>query len=86
MIFDVIEGENGYQYHERVVWVYTIRVLPALHLEWNVSNIENFKTIINNSVGKYYKYVVMNFDHKEVASVLTNISNEKLPLLEIELT
>jgi DNA-binding transcriptional regulator YhcF (GntR family) len=45
-------------------------------------NIENFKTIINNSVGKYYKYVVMNFDHKEVASVLTNISNEKLLLID----
>lgn len=45
-------------------------------------NIENFKTIINNSKGKYYKYVVMNFDHKEVASVLTNISNEKLLLID----
>lgn len=45
-------------------------------------NIENFKTIINNSVGKYYKYVVMNFDNKEVASVLNNISNEKLLLID----
>ncbi len=45
-------------------------------------NIDNFKTIINNSVGKYYKYVVMNFDHKDVASVLTNISNEKLLLID----
>ncbi|MFV5690447.1 GntR family transcriptional regulator [Flavobacterium sp. LT1R49] len=45
-------------------------------------NIENFKTIINNSVGKYYKYVVMNFDDKEVATVLTNIPNEKLLLID----
>ena len=45
-------------------------------------NIDNFKTIINNSVGKYYKYVVMNFDHKEVTSVLNNISNEKLLLID----
>jgi DNA-binding transcriptional regulator YhcF (GntR family) len=45
-------------------------------------NIENFKTIINNSLGKYYKYVVMNFDDKEVASVLTNISNDKLLLID----
>lgn len=45
-------------------------------------NIENFKTIINNSVGKYYKYVVMNFDHKEVASVLTTIPNDKLLLID----
>ena len=45
-------------------------------------NIDNFKTIINNSIGKYYKYVVMNFDYKEVASVLKNISNEKLLLID----
>jgi DNA-binding transcriptional regulator YhcF (GntR family) len=45
-------------------------------------NIDNFKTIINNSVGKYYKYVVMNFDDKEVTSVLNNISNDKLLLID----
>ncbi|RVT79558.1 GntR family transcriptional regulator [Flavobacterium sufflavum] len=45
-------------------------------------NIDNFKTIINNSIGKYYKYVVMNFDDKEVASTLTSISNEKLLLID----
>ena len=45
-------------------------------------NIENFKTIINNSIGKYYKYVVMNFDDKEVTSALASISNEKLLLID----
>ena len=45
-------------------------------------NIDNFKTIINNSVGKYYKYIVMNFDHKEVPSVISKISDEKLLLID----
>jgi len=45
-------------------------------------NIDVFKTIINNSVGKYYKYVVMNFDHKEVAPTLSAISNDKLLLID----
>lgn len=45
-------------------------------------NIDVFKTIINNSVGKYYKYVVMNFDNQEVSSVLSSISNEKLLLID----
>ncbi|WP_269236247.1 GntR family transcriptional regulator [Flavobacterium flavigenum] len=45
-------------------------------------NIEVFKTIINNSVGKYYKYVVMNFDDKEVSSTLSAISNDKLLLID----
>lgn len=45
-------------------------------------NIDNFKTIVNNSIGKYYKYIVMNFDHKEVPSVIKKISNEKLLLID----
>ncbi|MGO4770506.1 GntR family transcriptional regulator [Flavobacterium sp. W22_SRS_FK3] len=45
-------------------------------------NIDVFKTIINNSVGKYYKYVVMNFDNKEVSSILSAISNDKLLLID----
>lgn len=45
-------------------------------------SIDNFKTIINNSIGKYYKYVVMNFDNKEVAPTLAAIANEKLLLID----
>lgn len=45
-------------------------------------NIDNFKTIINNSIGKYYKYVVMNFDNKEIPSVLSAIANDKLLLID----
>ncbi len=45
-------------------------------------NIENFKTILNNSLGKYYKYVVMNFDDKDVSSVVSKISSEKLLLID----
>lgn len=41
-------------------------------------NIDNFKTIINNSVGKYFKYIVMNFDHKDVKNVVSKISSNKL--------
>ena len=45
-------------------------------------NIENFKTIINNSLGKYYKYIVMNFDNKEVSEVVSKINKEKLLLID----
>jgi DNA-binding transcriptional regulator YhcF (GntR family) len=45
-------------------------------------NIDNFKTILNNSKGKYYKYVVMNFDNKEVADILSTINTEKLLLID----
>ncbi|GAA3610462.1 GntR family transcriptional regulator [Flavivirga amylovorans] len=45
-------------------------------------NIENFKTILNNSKGKYYKYVIMGFDNDEVSSVLNGFRNEKLLLID----
>ncbi|PQJ76583.1 GntR family transcriptional regulator [Polaribacter glomeratus] len=45
-------------------------------------NIDNFKTILNNSKGKYYKYVVMTFDNDEVSSVISNIDNDKLLLID----
>lgn len=45
-------------------------------------NIDNFKNIINNSIGKYYKYVVMNFDNKEIPSILSVIANERLLLID----
>jgi DNA-binding transcriptional regulator YhcF (GntR family) len=45
-------------------------------------NIENFKTILNNSHGKYYKYVVMNFNHKDVPTIISQIDTEKLLLID----
>lgn len=45
-------------------------------------NIDNFKTILNNSHGKYYKNIVMNFDHKEIPSIISKFENEKLLLID----
>lgn len=45
-------------------------------------NIDNFKTILNNSAGKYFKYIVMNFDNEEVPSVISKISNDQLLLID----
>ena len=45
-------------------------------------NTDNFKTIINNSLGKYYKYVVMPFDYKEVPEVLAALPTDKLLLID----
>ncbi len=45
-------------------------------------NTDNFKTIINNSLGKYYKYVVMPFDNIEVPEVLATLPNDKLLLID----
>ena len=45
-------------------------------------NIDDFKTIINNSIGKYYKYIVMNFDDDNIPEIISKISNDKLLLID----
>lgn len=45
-------------------------------------NIENFRTIINNSVGKYYKYIVMGFNNETIPSILSKLSNDKLLIID----
>ncbi|WP_418262563.1 substrate-binding domain-containing protein [Flavobacterium faecale] len=45
-------------------------------------NIDNFRTIINNSIGKYYKYVIMSFDDNSIPKVLSKISNDKILMID----
>ncbi len=51
-------------------------------IQFHHYNIDIFKTIINNSIGKYYKYVVMNFDDQEVTSVISKLNNDNLLLID----
>lgn len=51
-------------------------------IQFHHYNIDNFKTIINNSIGKYYKYVVMGFDNETIPSILSKINNDKLLLID----
>lgn len=51
-------------------------------IQFHHYNIDNFKTIINNSIGKYYKYIIMNFDDAQIPSIVSKISNDKLLLID----
>ncbi|GGZ87788.1 GntR family transcriptional regulator [Algibacter mikhailovii] len=51
-------------------------------LQFHHYNIKNFKAMLNQEKGKYYKYVVMGFDHPEVAESLSKIAEEKLLLID----
>ena len=54
----------------------------TVDVQFHHYNINNFKTIINNSLGNYYKYVVMNFNHKEVPKTIASIPNDNLLLID----
>ena len=79
LVLDTFKAYKEVLYHS---FVNNLTENIITDVQFHHYNIDTFKTIINNSIGKYYKYVVMNFDDKEVASVLKNISDEKLLLID----
>ncbi|MDN3641310.1 GntR family transcriptional regulator [Lutimonas halocynthiae] len=76
---------DTFKAYKEVLYHSFINNLPTHYItdvQFHHYNIDNFKTILNNSLGKYYKYVVMNFDHKEVPSVVSKINKDKLLLID----
>jgi DNA-binding transcriptional regulator YhcF (GntR family) len=76
---------DTFKAYKEVVYHSFVNNLPnniITDVQFHHYNIDNFKTILNNSKGKYYKYVVMPFNHDDVPFVLSDIDNEKLLLID----
>jgi DNA-binding transcriptional regulator YhcF (GntR family) len=54
----------------------------TVDLHFHHYNINVFETIIKESVGKYTKYIVMNFDHERVPEIIQRIPNDKLLIID----
>ncbi len=54
----------------------------SVDLHFHHYNIDIFEKIITESLGKYSKYIVMNFDHEKVPSIINQIPNDKLLLID----
>uniref|UniRef100_UPI00356786E2 GntR family transcriptional regulator n=1 Tax=Labilibaculum sp. TaxID=2060723 RepID=UPI00356786E2 len=54
----------------------------AVDLHFHHYNIEVFKNQIQESIGKYSKYVIMNFDHSEVAETLKQLDSKKVLVID----
>lgn len=54
----------------------------TVDLQFHHHNVKNFKSMLNVDNGKYYKYVVMGFDHPEVKKALSKIDNKRLLLID----
>lgn len=79
LVLDTFKAYKEVLYHS---FVNNLADNIIVDVQFHHYNIDNFKNIINNSIGKYFKYVVMNFDNKEIAPTLSVISNEKLLLID----
>ncbi|MBP0902989.1 GntR family transcriptional regulator [Mariniflexile gromovii] len=79
LVLDTFKAYKEVLYHE---FVNNLPKKVIVDVQFHHYNINNFKTILNNSKGKYFKYVVMTFDHKEVSDVLFDFDNDKLLLID----
>ena len=79
LVLDTFKAYKEVLYH---AFVNNLPKNVIVDVQFHHYNINNFKTILNNSKGKYYKYVVMTFSHKEVSEVLSDFDNDKLLLID----
>jgi len=79
LVLDTFKAYKEVLYHS---FVNNLPKNVIVDVQFHHYNIHNFKTILNNSKGKYYKFVVMSFNHKDVPIVLSEFDNEKLLLID----
>jgi len=76
---------DTFKAYKEVLYHSVVHNLPKniiVDVQFHHYNIHNFKTILNNSKGNYYKFVVMSFNHKDVPLALSEFDNEKLLLID----
>ncbi|HAH26270.1 MAG TPA: GntR family transcriptional regulator [Prolixibacteraceae bacterium] len=54
----------------------------AVDLHFHHYNIDDFEKIIKESLGKYTKYIIMNFDHERVPEITSQIPDSKLLVID----
>ena len=79
LVLDTFKAYKEVLYHS---FVNNLPKNVIVDVQFHHYNINNFKTILNNGKGKYYKYVVMSFNHKDVPMVLSEFDDEKLLLID----
>ncbi len=79
MLLDTFKAYKEVLYHS------FRKTLPEdipLDIRFHHYNINVFETAVKESVGKYSKYVIMNFDNPRIEKILKKIPKEKLLLID----
>ncbi|QTD39168.1 GntR family transcriptional regulator [Polaribacter batillariae] len=79
LVLDTFKAYKEVLYHS---FVNNLPNTIITDVQFHHYNINNFKIILNNSKGKYYKYIVMPFQNEEVPAILSDIDNNKLLLVD----
>jgi len=76
---------DTFKAYKEVLYGSFLKNLPkniGVDLHFHHYNIAVFEKIINDSAGKYSKYIIMNFDHPKVLKIIKKIPNEQLLIID----
>lgn len=76
---------DTFKAYKEVLYHSILNHLPkniSVDLHFHHYNIDLFDKIITESVGRYTKYIVMNFDHKMVKKIIGKIPEEQLLIID----
>jgi len=76
---------DTFKAYKEVLYGSFLKYLPkniSVDLHFHHYNIGVFDKIINESLGRYSYYVVMNFDHAKVPQIIGKIPNEQLLIID----
>lgn len=76
---------DTFKAYKEVLYGSFLKQLPkniSVDLHFHHYNINVFEKIINESLGKYSKYIVMNFDNKKVPGIINKIPQDQLLVID----
>ncbi len=76
---------DTFKAYKEVLYGSFLKHLPkniSVDLHFHHYNINVFEKIITESLGKYSKYIIMNFDHKRVRNIIGKIEKDKLLIID----
>lgn len=76
---------DTFKAYKEVLYGSFLDALPeniAVDLHFHHYNIDDFEKIIKESLGKYTKYIIMNFDHERVPEITNRIPASKLLVID----
>ncbi len=76
---------DTFKAYKEVLYGSFLKSLPkniGVDLHFHHYNIAVFEKIINDSIGRYSKYIIMNFDHVKVPKIIKKIPNEQLLIID----
>ncbi len=76
---------DTFKAYKEVLYGSFLKHLPkniSVDLHFHHYNIEVFEKIITESLGKYSKFIIMNFDHKKVPGIVGKIPEEQLLIID----